>query len=97
MAKRLYVGNLPWGIGSSELESLFGEYGPVQSAEVIMDRVTGRSRGFGFVQMESDEGSQAAIEALNGKEIKGRSIVVNEARDRPPNVGGGGGRDRRSH
>lgn len=89
MAKRLYVGNLPWTITSSELQSLFGEYGEVSSAEVITDRVTGRSRGFAFVEMESDEATNAAIEGLNGKEFNGRSIVVNEARDRPPKAGGG--------
>ena len=88
MAKRLYVGNLPWEVSSSDLESAFAEYGAVQSAEVISDRVTGRSRGFGFVQMESDEASDAAIEGLNGREMKGRAIVVNEARERPPKAGG---------
>jgi RNA recognition motif-containing protein len=89
MARRLYVGNLPWSVTSSDLQSMFAEYGPVQSAEVITDRNTGRSRGFGFVQMESDEATTAAIEGLNGKEVSGRAVVVNEARERAPRFGGG--------
>lgn len=89
MAKRLYVGNLPWSVTSSELQTLFENYGTVASAEVIMDRVTGRSRGFGFVQMETDEQTQAAIDGLNGTEVSGRAIVVNEARERAPRTGGG--------
>ena len=88
MAKRLYVGNLPWEVSSSDLESAFSQYGTVHSAEVIADRVTGRSRGFGFVQMESDEASDAAIEGLNGREMSGRAIVVNEARERPQKSAG---------
>ena len=91
MAKRLYVGNLPWAVSSSELQALFAEHGEVVSAEVITDRVTGRSRGFGFVQMETDEASDAAIEALNGHDMNGRAIIVNEARERTPRFGGGGG------
>ena len=91
MAKRLYVGNLPWSVGSSELQALFAEHGDVVSAEVITDRVTGRSRGFGFVQMETDEANDAAIEALNGHDMEGRAIIVNEARERTPRFGGGGG------
>jgi RNA recognition motif-containing protein len=94
MAKRIYVGNLPWSTTASELQSLFGEYGGVESAEVITDRVTGRSRGFGFVQMSTDAATDAAIAALNGYDIDGRALVVNEARAREPNRGGstGGGR-----
>jgi RNA recognition motif-containing protein len=91
MGKRLYVGNLPWSVDSSGLQALFAEHGAVVSAEVITDRVTGRSRGFGFVQMENDEASNAAIEALNGQDVDGRDIIVNEARERTPRFGGGGG------
>ena len=94
MGKRLYVGNLPWSTSSSELQALFEPYGAVRAAEVIMDRVTGRSRGFGFVEMENDNTMNAAIEALNGKDLNGRPLVVNEARERsprPPGGGGGGG------
>ena len=92
MAKKIYVGNLPWAYSSSDLETLFKEYGDVTAAEVIMDRDTGRSRGFGFVEMATDAGSEAAIAALNGKAIGGRPLVVNEARERTPRSGGGGGR-----
>jgi len=97
MAPRLYVGNLPWTITSAELQSLFAEYGNVVSAEVISDRVTGRSRGFGFVQMESDEAASSAIEGLHGKEVSGRALVVNEARERPPAGGWSGSRARGSY
>ena len=93
MGKRLYVGNLAWSIDSSRLEQVFQEFGSVKSAEVMMDRVTGRSRGFAFVEMEDDAGTNAAIDNLNGKDLEGRALVVNEARERtarPP----GGGRDR---
>jgi RNA recognition motif-containing protein len=91
MAKKIYVGNLPWSTTSASLESLFAAHGQVRSAEVISDRETGRSRGFGFVEMETDEGCQAAIQSLNGTEIDGRAITVNEARERAPRPGGGGG------
>ena len=91
MAKKIYVGNLPWSTTSSDLEALFGSHGPVQSAEVISDRETGRSRGFGFVEMQTEEGMNAAIQALNGYEMDGRAITVNEARERTPGGGGGGG------
>jgi RNA recognition motif-containing protein len=98
MGNKLYVGNLGYGIGDSDLEKLFTTYGSVRSAQVIKDRDTGRSKGFGFVEMGSDQEAQAAITALNGKEIDGRTLVVNEAR---PKEGGGGrgkggfgGRDR---
>lgn len=94
MARRLYVGNLPWSVTSTELQSLFAEHGEVASAEVISDRVTGRSRGFGFVQMESDDGASAAIEALHGKEVNGRALVVNEAQERPQSGGWGESRSR---
>jgi len=92
MSRKIYVGNLPWSCTSSELEAIFSPHGAVRSAEVISDRETGRSRGFGFVEMETDEGLQAAITALNGHEINGRPLTVNEARERTPRPGGGGGR-----
>jgi RNA recognition motif-containing protein len=91
MAKRIYVGNLPWSYGSPELEELFKQYGDVAAAEVIMDRETGRSRGFGFVQMANDADMEPAINALNGFQCGGRPLVVNEARERTPRAGGGGG------
>jgi RNA recognition motif-containing protein len=89
MGKKLYVGNLSYGISDSDLEQLFAQHGTVQSAQVIMDRDTGRSKGFGFVEMGSDQEAQAAIQGLNGKEVDGRALTVNEAR---PKEGGGGGR-----
>ena len=91
MSKKIYVGNLPWSTTSAHLESMFSAHGAVRSAEVISDRDTGRSRGFGFVEMETDEGCQAAIQALNGQDMGGRAITVNEARERTPRPGGGGG------
>jgi RNA recognition motif-containing protein len=94
MGSKLYVGNLSYNVNSSDLEQLFGQHGTVQSAEVISDRETGRSKGFGFVQMGSDGEAQAAIAALNGKEHDGRALTVNEAKpreDRPRGGGGGGG------
>jgi RNA recognition motif-containing protein len=89
MGKKLYVGNLTYGVTDSTLEQLFAAHGTVQSAQVIMDRDTGRSKGFGFVEMGSDAEAQAAIAALNGKEVDGRSLTVNEAR--PKTEGGGRG------
>lgn len=90
--KKLYVGGLPYAVSDRQLEELFSEHGAVESARVITDRMTGRSRGFGFVEMSSDEEAQAAIESLNGKELDGRTLTVNEARERAPRgVGGGGG------
>jgi RNA recognition motif-containing protein len=91
MGKKLYVGNLSYDVSSSDLEKLLGEYGTVQSAEVISDRTTGRSKGFGFVEMASDEEAQAAIAALNGQQHGGRALTVNEARPREPRQGGFGG------
>ena len=88
MGKKLYVGNLSYGVSNSDLEQQFGAHGAVQSAQIIIDRDTGRSKGFGFVEMGSDQEAQAAISALNGKEMDGRAITVNEAR---PQTGGGGG------
>lgn len=91
MSKKIYVGNLPWATTSSDLEAIFQEFGDVTSAEVIMDRETGRSRGFGFVQMPSNEAADAAMNALNGKDMSGRPLVVNEARERERGGNGGGG------
>lgn len=89
MGKKLYVGNLPYGLADRDLEQMFAAHGTVQSAQVIMDRDTGRSKGFGFVEMGSDQEAQAAITAMNGKEVDGRALTVNEAR---PKTEGGGGR-----
>src|SRR5438046_1114746 len=94
MGKKLYVGNLAYGITDSDLQQLFEAHGTVQSAQVIMDRDTGRSKGFGFVEMGSDQEAQAAIAALNGKEIEGRALTVNEARPKTDGGGGGGSRGR---
>jgi len=91
MGTRIYVGNLDYGVGDSDLEKMFAPHGTVQSAQVVMDRDTGRSKGFGFVEMGSEEEAQAAIAALNGKEIEGRTITVNEARPREGGSRGGGG------
>src|SRR5687767_4991025 len=91
MGRKLYVGNLSYDVDSSQLQSLFEAHGTVQSAEVINDRDTGRSKGFGFVEMGSDEEAQAAIAALNGQEHGGRALTVNEARPREDRDGGGGG------
>src|ERR687891_2732216 len=92
MGNKLYIGNLGYGIGDSDLEKLFTTYGSVRSAQVIKDRDTGRSKGFGFVEMGSDQEAQAAITALHGKEVDGRTLTVNEAR--PKEGGGGGGHGR---
>src|SRR5437588_12803753 len=91
MGKKLYVGNLPYSITDGDLEQMFEPHGTVQSAQVIMDRDTGRSKGFGFVEMGSDQEAQAAIAALNGKDFNGRALTVNEARPREGARGGGGG------
>jgi RNA recognition motif-containing protein len=91
MGKRLYVGNLSYQMDSSELEQLFAQHGTVTSAEVISDRMTGRSKGFGFVEMSSDEEAQAAITTLNGQDNNGRPLTVNEAKPREERSGGGGG------
>jgi RNA recognition motif-containing protein len=91
MGKKLYVGNLSFGVTDSTLAQLFEAHGTVQSAQVIMDRDTGRSKGFGFVEMGSDAEAQAAIQALNGKEVEGRALTVNEARPREDRGGGRGG------
>ena len=94
VGKKLYVGNLSYSVSSSELQKLFGQYGTVASAEVIQDRETGRSKGFGFVEMGTDSEAQAAISALHDKDHGGRPLTVNEARpreERPRGGGGGGG------
>src|SRR5439155_11487787 len=91
MAKKLYVGNLSYNVDSSELEQLFAQHGQVISAQIINDRDTGRSKGFGFVEMANDNEAQAAIEALNGQQHGGRALTVNEARPREDRGGGGGG------
>jgi RNA recognition motif-containing protein len=91
MGKRLYVGNLGYEVSSSDLQQLFSQHGTVESAEVINDRATGRSKGFGFVEMGSDQEAQAAIAALNGKEVEGRALTVNEARPKTEGGGRGGG------
>src|SRR3954462_8792704 len=90
MGKKLYVGNLSYGISDSSLEQIFAAHGTVTSAQVIMDRDTGRSKGFGFVEMANDSEAQAAIDTLNGTPHGGRPLTVNEAR--PRTDGGGGGR-----
>src|SRR5262249_15368973 len=91
MGKKLYVGNLSYGVTDSDLVTMFEPHGTVQSAQVIMDRDTGRSKGFGFVEMGSDQEAQAAIAALNGQESDGRALTVNEARPKPEGGRGGGG------
>ena len=83
MAAKLYVGNLPYSVSDSDLEAMFAPHGSVKSAQVIMDRDTGRSKGFGFVEFENDSEAKAAMEALNGSEVGGRSLTVSEARPRP--------------
>src|SRR5271167_146856 len=90
MGKKLYVGNLSYSVDSSELEQLFGPHGQVVSAQIINDRDTGRSKGFGFVEMSSDAEAQAAIAAVNGQEHDGRALTVNEAKPKESRGGGGG-------
>jgi hypothetical protein len=93
MGNKLYVGNLPYSVRDGDLEQSFGQFGTVTSAKVMMERDTGRSKGFGFVEMASDAEAQAAISGMNGQPLGGRSLVVNEARPmepRPPRSGGGG-------
>jgi RNA recognition motif-containing protein len=98
MGKKLYVGNLTYDVTDAALEQLFAEHGTVQSAQVIMDRDTGRSKGFGFVEMSNDQEAQNAIKALNGQQVGGRALTVNEAKPREERGGGsrggygGGGR-----
>ena len=91
MAKKLYVGNLTYEVTDSELSTMFEAHGTVQSAKVVMDHDTGRSKGFGFVEMNSDQEAQAAITALNGKDMNGRNLTVNEARPKTEGSRGGSG------
>jgi RNA recognition motif-containing protein len=92
MGKKIYVGNLAYGVSSSDLQQMFEEFDTVQSAQVIMDRDTGRSKGLGFVEMGSDYEAQKGIDGLNGKNVDGRNLTVNEARPREDRGGYGGGR-----
>jgi RNA recognition motif-containing protein len=91
MGKKLYVGNLSYGVTSETLSQLFSAYGKVESADVIIDRMTGRGKGFGFVEMSTDAEATAAIAATNGQDLEGRAMTVNEARPPAPRVGGSGG------
>src|SRR5438105_15258268 len=91
MGKKLYVGNLGYGVTDADLTKLFEPHGTVESAQVIMDRDTGRSKGFGFVEMKTEQEAQAAIAALNGQDSGGRSLTVNEAKPRTEGGRGGGG------
>src|SRR5689334_22211089 len=90
VGKKLYVGNLSYKMGNAELEELFSQFGNVTSAQVVQDRETGRSRGFGFIEMSTDQEAQAAIDGLHDKEHDGRPLTVNEARPKEPRSGGGG-------
>lgn len=94
MGRKLYVGNLNYAVSDSDLATLFGPFGTVESAQVISDRDTGRSKGFGFVEMRTEQEAQAAISGLNGREMQGRTLTVNEARPKTngSRQGGGGGR-----
>jgi len=92
MGKKLYVGNLSYTVDSSELEQLFAQHGQVVSAQIINDRDTGRSKGFGFVEMATDQEATTAVAALNGQQHNGRALTVNEARPREERAGGSGGR-----
>jgi RNA recognition motif-containing protein len=94
MGKKLFVGNLPFSVTNADLQSFFGRVGTCESASVITDRMTGRSRGFGFVEMSSNDEAERAVEELNGRELSGRKITVSEARERESRGGGGGGGDR---
>src|SRR6478609_946933 len=91
LGKKLYVGNLTYNVNESNLEALFSEFGTVQSAQIIVDRDTNRSKGFGFVEMDTDAQAQAAIQGLDGRDHDGRNLTVNEAKPREPRSGGGGG------
>jgi cold-inducible RNA-binding protein len=91
VGRRLFVGNLPYEVGETELEELFGRVGPVDSVRVMRDMATGRARGFAFVEMASPDDAQRAIDELNQSQLGGRTLAVNEARPKPPSAGGGGG------
>ena len=92
MSSKLYVGNLSYDATENDLRDVFGAHGPVDEVKIVMDRDTGRARGFAFVTMNTEEGAKAAIAALNGKDWNGRALTVNEARPREESSGGGGGR-----
>ena len=96
MGRKLFVGNLPFTTGESELQDLFGQAGAIESVRVMRDNATGRARGFAFVEMQTEEDAQTAIQKFNGTDLGGRALVVNEARPKPEfaGAGGGGGRDR---
>jgi RNA recognition motif-containing protein len=91
MGRKLYVGNLPYDVGEADLQALFAQAGSVESVTVMRDQMTGRARGFAFVEMSTDEDAQKAIDDLNSKEFGGRNLTVNEARPKPARSGGGGG------
>jgi cold-inducible RNA-binding protein len=91
LAKRIYVGSLPYSIDDAQLEQMFAQHGQVSSVQVIMDRDTGQAKGFAFVEMVNDNEAEVAIKQLDGTQLGGRTIVVNEAKERQPNRGGGGG------
>jgi cold-inducible RNA-binding protein len=91
VGKKLYVGNLTYNVNESDLEALFSQFGTVQSAQIIVDRDTNRSKGFGFVEMDTEDQAQAAIQGLNAREHDGRNLTVNEAKPREARPGGGGG------
>jgi RNA recognition motif-containing protein len=97
MGKKLYVGNLGYGVTETDLTKMFEPHGTVESAQIIMDRDTGRSKGFGFVEMKTDQEAQAAIAALNGQDAGGRPLTVNEARPKTEGGRGGGGGGRGGH
>ena len=92
MEKKLYVGNLSYSVTETSLQDLFSQAGDVASARIITDRASGRSKGFGFVEMSNEDGAQAAIDKFNGHDFEGRKLTVNEARPMEPRSGGGGGR-----
>jgi RNA recognition motif-containing protein len=94
MSRKLYVGNLPYEVGETELQDLFGQVGQVDSVRVMRDMATGRARGFAFVEMGTDEDAQKAVSQLNATQLGGRSLTVNEARPKPEYAGGGGGSSR---
>jgi len=97
MSTKLYVGNLPFDVTENDLRDMLSQHGPVNEISVIMDKITGKARGFAFVTMNTEEAAKAAIQALNGKEWKGRALTVNEARPREERSGGGGGYGGRGH
>ena len=96
MGRKLYVGNLPYAVGETELQDLFTQVGPVETVSIVRDQATGRTRGFGFVEMSTEDDAQKAITTLNATDVGGRSLTVNEARPKPARSGGfdGGGRHR---